>query len=193
MFLHLRNSLVLAKFKKKPRIIITQASNMSTGTLLKYNDMGKRFDIRAIFRYMMEEGYYPRYEKTYILFDIEDNTAVVEYEEDIISIRIFFSIDEDAYDLFLEASNAAMLESFMVKPAILDDMKNIMFSYEMCCDTVRDLKKYFPRGIRRLKEAMKLHKAEMKKLIIAENVSSATITAAEDTFISASKAVKPLS
>jgi len=193
MFLHSRNSLVLAKFKKKPRIIITQASNMSTGTLLKYNDMGKRFDIRAIFRYMMEEGYYPRYEKTYILFDIEDNTAVVEYEEDIISIRIFFSIDEDAYDLFLEASNAAMLESFMVKPAILDDMKNIMFSYEMCCDTVRDLKKFFPRGIRRLKEAMKLHKAEMKKLIIAENVSSATITAAEDTFISASKAVKPLS
>lgn len=193
MFLHFRNSLVLAKFKKKPRIIITQASNMSTGTLLKYNDMGKRFDIRAIFRYMMEEGYYPRYEKTYILFDIEDNTAIVEYEEDIISIRIFFSIDEDAYDLFLEASNAAMLESFMVKPAILDDMKNIMFSYEMCCDTVRDLKKFFPRGIRRLKEAMKLHKAEMKKLIIAENVSSATITAAEDTFISASKAVKPLS
>ena len=193
MFLHSRNSLVLAKFKKKPRIIITQASNMSTGTLLKYNDMGKRFDIRAIFRYMMEEGYYPRYEKTYILFDIEDNTAIVEYEEDIISIRIFFSIDEDAYDLFLEASNAAMLESFMVKPAILDDMKNIMFSYEMCCDTVRDLKKFFPRGIRRLKEAMKLHKAEMKKLIIAENVSSATITAAEDTFISASKAVKPLS
>ena len=193
MFLHFRNSLVLAKFNKKPRIIITQASNMSTGTLLKYNDMGKRFDIRAIFRYMMEEGYYPRYEKTYILFDIEDNTAVVEYEEDIISIRIFFSIDEDAYDLFLEASNAAMLESFMVKPAILDDMKNIMFSYEMCCDTVRDLKKFFPRGIRRLKEAMKLHKAEMKKLIIAENVSSATITAAEDTFISASKAVKPLS
>ena len=193
MFLHSRYSLVLAKFKKKPRIIITQASNMSTGTLLKYNDMGKRFDIRVIFRYMMEEGYYPRYEKTYILFDIEDNTAVVEYEEDIISIRIFFSIDEDAYDLFLEASNAAMLESFMVKPAILDDMKNIMFSYEMCCDTVRDLKKYFPRGIRRLKEAMKLHKAEMKKLIIAENVSSATITAAEDTFISASKAVKPLS
>ena len=166
---------------------------MSTGRLLKNNDMGKRFDIRAIFRYMMEEGYYPRYEKTYILFDIEDNTAVVEYEEDIISIRIFFSIDEDAYDLFLEASNAAMLESFMVKPAILDDMKNIMFSYEMCCDTVRDLKKFFPRGIRRLKEAMKLHKAEMKKLIIAENVSSATITAAEDTFISASKAVKPLS
>ena len=193
MFLHSRNSLVLAKFKKKPRIIITQASNMSTRTLLKYNDMGKRFDIRAIFRYMMEEGYYPRYEKTYILFDIEDNTAIVEYEEDIISIRIFFSIDEDAYDLFLEASNAAMLESFMVKPAILDDMKNIMFSYEMCCDTVRDLKKFFPRGIRRLKEAMKLHKAEMKKLIIAENVSSATITAAEDTFISASKAVKPLS
>ena len=193
MFIHFINSLVLAKFKKKPRIIITQASNMSTGTLLKYNDMGKRFDIRAIFRYMMEEGYYPRYEKTYILFDIEDNTAVVEYEEDIISIRIFFSIDEDAYDLFLEASNAAMLESFMVKPAILDDMKNIMFSYEMCCDTVRDLKKFFPRGIRRLKEAMKLHKVEMKKLIIAENVSSATITAAEDTFISASKAVKPLS
>ena len=155
--------------------------------------MKNRLDMRSIFRCMMEDGYYPTFEKTHILFDLADNTAVVEYEEGVLSVRIFFSIDEDAYDLFLEASNAAMLESFMVKPAILDDMKNIMFSYEMCCDTVRDLKKFFPRGIRRLKEAMKLHKAEMKKLILAENVSSATISAAEDTFIMSSKGLKPLS
>ena len=48
--------------------------------------------MRVIFRCMMEEGYYPSYEKTHILFNVEDNVAVLEYEEDILSIRIFFSI-----------------------------------------------------------------------------------------------------
>lgn len=155
--------------------------------------MEKRLNMRAIFRCMMEEGYYPTYEKTHILFNIEEDTAVVEYEEDIISIRLFFSIEEDAYDLFLEASNTAMLGSFMVKPAVLDDMKNIMFSYEMCCDTIREFKKFLPRGIERLKEAVRLHKTEMKKLILTENVSPASISSAEDTFILSSKRLKPLS
>ena len=120
--------------------------------------------MRSIFRCMMEDGYYPTFEKTHILFDLADNTAVVEYEEGVLSVRIFFSIDEDAYDLFLEASNVAMLESFMVKPAILEDMRNIMFSFEMLCDTQREFKKIFPRGIELLKDAIRLHKAEMKKL-----------------------------
>ena len=142
---------------------------------------------------MMEQGYYPKYEKTHISFNIDENTAIVEYEEDVLSIRLFFSIDEDSYDLFLEASNSAMTESFIVKPAILDDMKHIMFSCEIMCDNIRELRKFFPRGIDRLKEAIDIHKAEMKKLIIAENVSSAAVSAAEDTFISSSKAVKPLS
>lgn len=150
-------------------------------------------NMRSIFRCMMEQGYYPKYEKTHISFNIDENTAIVEYEEDVLSIRLFFSIDEDSYDLFLEASNSAMTESFIVKPAILDDMKYIMFSCEIMCDNIRELRKFFPRGIDRLKEAIDIHKAEMKKLIIAENVSSAAVSAAEDTFISSSKAVKPLS
>lgn len=150
-------------------------------------------NMRSIFRCMMEQGYYPKYEKTHISFNIDENTAIVEYEEDVLSIRLFFSIDEDSYDLFLEASNSAMTESFIVKPAILDDMKHIMFSCEIMCDNTRELRKFFPRGIDRLKEAIDIHKAEMKKLIIAENVSSAAVSAAEDTFISSSKAVKPLS
>lgn len=150
-------------------------------------------NMRSIFRCMMEQGYYPKYEKTHISFNIDENTAIVEYEEDVLSIRLFFSIDEDSYDLFLEASNSAMTESFIVKPAILDDMKHIMFSCEIMCDNIRELRKFFPRGIDRLKEAIDIHKAEMKKLIIAENVSSAAVSAAEDTFISSSKALKPLS
>ena len=78
--------------------------------------------MRRIFRCLMEEGYYPRYEETHILFSLDDNTAVVEYEEGVISIRLFFSIDEEAYGLFLEASNEVMLETYIVKPVILNDM-----------------------------------------------------------------------
>ena len=141
----------------------------------------------------MEDGYYPTFEKTHILFGIDDNTAVVEYEEGVISIRVFFSIDEDAYSLFLEASNATMTETFIVKPVLLDDRKNIMFSFEMMCDTVREFRKYFPRGIEKITDTLMMHKAEMKRLILTKKVSSATISAAEDTFISSSKGRKPLS
>lgn len=155
--------------------------------------MKKNLDMRSIFRCMMEDGYYPTFEKTHILFDLSDNTAVVEYEEGVLSVRIFFSIDEDAYDLFLEASNAVMMDTFMVKPAVLDDMKNIMFSCEIPCDTAKEFRKFFPRCIERLTETLMMHKAEMKRLILAENVSSATISAAEDTFIMSSKRLKPLS
>ena len=115
---------------------------------------------------MMEGGYNPTYEKTHILFSIDDNTAVVEYEEGVLSIRLFFSIEEDAYDLFLEASNATMTETFMVKPAVLDDMKNIMFSCEILCDTEREFRKFFPRGIERLNETIMLHKAEFLPQLI---------------------------
>ena len=54
---------------------------------------------------MMEDGYYPVFEQTHIQFGMDDNIAVVEYEEGILSVRLFFSIDEEAYDLFLEACN----------------------------------------------------------------------------------------
>lgn len=155
--------------------------------------MKSRFDMRSIFRCMMEEGYYPRYENTHILFKIEDNIAVVEYEEGILSVRIFFSIDEDGYDLFLEASNATMTESLLVKPAVLEDMQNIMFSCEFLCDTEKEFRKFFPKAIARIKEAIILHKGEMQKLILAEKISSATISAAEDTITLSTNGTKPLS
>lgn len=117
----------------------------------------------------------------------------MEYEEGVLSIRIFFSIEEEAYDLFLEASNATMTETFLVKPAVLDDQKNIMFSCEILCDTVKEFRKFFPVGVSRLVEAVMMHKSEMKRLILEEKVSSATISAAEDTYIMSSKGVKPLS
>ena len=154
--------------------------------------MKSRFDMRSIFRCMMEEGYYPRYENTHILFRIEDNIAVVEYEEGILSVRIFFSIDEDGYDLFLEASNATMTESLLVKPAVLEDMQNIMFSCEFLCDTEKEFRKFFPKAIARIKEAIILHKGEMQKLILAEKISSATISAAEDTITLSTNGTKPL-
>lgn len=155
--------------------------------------MKNRFDMRSIFRCMMEDGYYPKYENTHILFRIEDNIAVVEYEEGILSVRIFFSIDEEGYDLFLEASNATMTESLLVKPAVLEDMQNIMFSCEFLCDTEKEFKKFFPKAIARIKEAIMLHKGEMQKLILAEKISSATISAAEDTIILSTNGTKPLS
>ena len=136
--------------------------------------------LRNIFRHMMENGYYPVYEQTHIQFDIDDNIAVVEYNEDIVSVRLFFSIDEDSYDLFLEASNMMMLKTYVIKPVILDDMTNIMFSGEFICDNMRDFKRQFPRIVGRLKEALNVHKAEMKKLIIASEVVSATIPATDD-------------
>ncbi len=150
-------------------------------------------NLRSIFRYMMEEGYYPKYEKTHIIFGIDDNIGVVQYQEDILSIRIFFTIDEEVYRYFLEASNSTMVETFMVKPAILDDMKNIMFSCEIICDNLRDLRKFFPRGIGRLKEALTVHKAEMKNVIMADQISATSIPAAGDSFSAAGKINKPLS
>lgn len=129
---------------------------------------------------MMEDGYFPVFERTHIQFGIDDNIAVVEYDEDIVSVRLFFSIDEEAYDLFLEASNSMMLETYIIKPAILDDMKNIMFSCEFMCDSMRDFRRFFPRSIDRLKEALDVHKSKMKKLILASEVAAATIPATEE-------------
>ncbi len=151
-----------------------------------------RLNLRTIFRYMMEEGYYPKYEKTHILFEIDDNVGVVQYQEDILSIRLFFTIDEDAYALFLEASNSTMIETFTVKPVILEDMKNIMFSCEIICDNLRDLRRFFPRGVDRIRESLIVHKAEMKKAVISDSLSSGTI-ASPDIFSLDSKASKLLS
>ncbi len=136
--------------------------------------------IRRIFRCMMEDGYYPIFEKTHIQFGMEDNIAVVEYEEGILAVRLFFSIEEDAYDFFLEASNSMMMYNWCVKAAVLDDMKNIMFSCEIPCHTARDFRRFFPQCVSLLKEAIRSHKAEMKKLIIADQLASTTLPATDE-------------
>lgn len=149
--------------------------------------------LRGIFKQMMEDGYYPVFEKTHIQFGLDDNIAVLEYDEDIVSVRLFFSIDEEAYEVFLEASNSTMIDTYAVKPAILNDMKNIMFSCEFMCDSIRDFKRFFPRAIDRLREALECHKAEMKKLFLASHMASATIPATDDSIAGIDKRHKILS
>ena len=136
--------------------------------------------MRSIFRCMMEEGYYPVYEKSHIVFGIDDNLCVVEYEEGILSIRLFFSIDEDDFEFFLEAANGTMLQAYMVKPTVLDDMQNLMFSCEIMCDTVREFRKFFPRGIEMLKEAIRIHRKEMKKILYSNSFLTKRVPATED-------------
>lgn len=136
--------------------------------------------MRSIFRCMMEDGYYPTYENTHIIFGFEDNLGVVEYEEGILSVRLFFTIEEDAYDLFLKASNISMSETFMVRPVLLDDMKSIMFSCETLCDTVKEFRKFFPRSLELVSEALFIHKKEMRQLIMATEGSDKTIPATDD-------------
>ena len=149
---------------------------------MKTNSPNKKrgLNMRTIFRCMMEDGYYPVYERTHIQFGLDDNIAVLEYEEGILSIRLFFSIDEEAYDLFLEASNSMMLSTSLVKPAIMDDMQNIMFSCETFCYNLRDFKRFFPVGIQLLKDALAVHKSEMKKLLLTEEIISRTIPATDE-------------
>ena len=136
--------------------------------------------MRSIFRCMMEEGYYPVYEKSHIVFGIDDNLCVVEYEEGILSIRLFFSIDEDDFEFFLAAANGTMLQAYMVKPTVLDDMQNLMFSCEIMCDTVREFRKFFPRGIEMLKEAIRIHRKEMKKILYSNSFLTKRVPATED-------------
>jgi hypothetical protein len=97
---------------------------------------------------------------------------VVEYQKDILSVQLFFSIESELSEMFLEASNHAMLDSFIVKPVVLDDRKNIMFSCEIICDNMREFRKFFPRAIERLRVALMSHKSEMKKLLLASETTA---------------------
>ncbi len=159
---------------------------------MEKNSGRSSLNLKSIFKYMMEEGFYPKYEKTHILFSIDDNIGVVQYQERILTVRIFFTTEEEAYNLFLEASNSTMVETFSVKAVILDDRKNIMFSCEIMCDTLRDLKRFFPRAVSRLQEALIVHKAEMKKAIISDSLTSGAIATGESFGLS-TKTAKPLS
>ena len=136
--------------------------------------------MQSMFRAMMEEGYRPYFNKTHIMFNHDDNTTIVEHREGILSVRLFFTIEEEAYDLFLEASNQTMLDTYIVKPALLDDMKTIMFSCETFCDNLREFRKLFPRCIDMIDESIATHKKEMKKLVLAEETVSKTIPASDD-------------
>ena len=138
-------------------------------------------NMKSIFRCMMEEGYTPSFETTHIQFDIDDNIGVLEYDEDIMSVHLFFSIDEESYELFLEASNLTMLETYAVKAVVMEDMKNIMFSCETMCDSINEFRKVLPRAIERLKDALSTHKSKMKKLVLASEILSKTVPATEDT------------
>lgn len=134
----------------------------------------------GMFRAMMEGGYYPHFDKTHITFNHDGNIAVVEYDKGVLSVRLFFSIEEEAYDLFLEASNQAMLETYIVKPVLMDDMKTIMFSCETFCDNIREFRKFFPRCIELIDGSIAIHKQEIKKLVLAEKTVSKTIPASDD-------------
>lgn len=123
---------------------------------------------------MMEGGYYPVYEKTHILFDMEDNIGVVEYENGVLAVRLFFIIDEEAYNLFTEVSNTVMQESDLVKPVILDDRCNLMFSCETMCDNVREFRKFFPRCIKLINETLLLHRSEVKNIIMYKDFKNRT-------------------
>lgn len=136
--------------------------------------------MRSMFRAMMEEGYYPYFNKTHIMFNHDDNMVIVEHANGILCLRLFFSIEEEAYDLFLEASNQTMLNTFVTKPVLMDDMKTIMFSCETFCDNIREFRKLFPRCIHLIDESIAAHRKEMKKLVLAEETVSKTIPASDE-------------
>lgn len=136
--------------------------------------------MRSMFRAMMEEGYYPYFNKTHIMFNHDDNMVIVEHANGILCLRLFFSIEEEAYDLFLEASNQTMLDTYIVKPVLMDDMKAIMFSCETFCDNIREFRKLFPRCIHLIDESIAAHRKEMKKLVLAEETVSKTIPASDE-------------
>ena len=137
---------------------------------------GRSLNMTSIFRCMMEGGYCPVFEKTHVVFELDGNLAIVEYEEGILSVRLFFSIEKEWYGRFLKAGNSTMMKAFMVKPVVMNDLKNLMFSCEMFCDNVREFRKFFPRSIDILREALHLHRQEMT-VPVTDELSSMTGTA----------------
>lgn len=148
------------------------------------NELNKKKELamRNIFRHMMENGYDPVYQDSYIMFDMDDNTSVLEYDGEILSIRTFFTIDEEEYDMFLEASNYAMINTKMIKPVIMENMTNIMFSCETLCDNMADVKRFLPKMVKLSKEGLKAHKNEMRELLQTTNIMSQKMPASEDSF-----------
>ena len=142
--------------------------------------MKNSLDMKKIFKCMMEDGYYPVFDQNHIEFELDDNLAVVEYTDDILAVRLFFSIETESYPLFLQAANDTMIKEYIVKPAVLDDRKNLMFSCEVFCDTVCEFRKFFPRCLTAIRDALAQHRKEMKRLIIAEEIASKTAPVSDD-------------
>ena len=145
--------------------------------------------MQAIFKYMMESGYNPDFQYSHIQFNLDGNIAVVDTEEDFVSLRIFFSIEKEDYDLFLEASNQTMLKTYAIKPAVMNDMENIVFSNEFFCETVHDLKRFFPRAVETMREALDAHKSEMHKLVMTRGALSKSIPATEESVTGITKKI----
>lgn len=143
--------------------------------------------MRNIFRYMMENGYSPVFENDYITFNIDDNTSVLDISDGILAVRTFFTIEEDEYDMFLEASNNAMLKSYMMKAAIMEDMTSIMFSCETLCENMNDFKRFFPRLVTFSRNGLQAHKDEMRRLLQAVDILGNKMPACEDTFFETGK------
>ena len=159
---------------------------------MKTDKSQKSDEMRKIFTYMMENGYNPTFEDNYILFEIDDNTSVLELDEGILSIRTFFTIDEDGYDLFLEASNLAMIRSLVIRPVIMEDMKSIMFSCETICDSFNDFKRFLPKLIEFSNRGLEIHRHEMKQLVEATELLDKTKPAMEELNFEAGKSVSKL-
>ena len=109
----------------------------------------RSLDFTSIFQFLMEEGYLPRYEYTHIIFKFEDNSALLEYEEGTVCIRVFFGIDEETCDLFILGSNSVMAITKGVKMVVLENEDTIMFSAEFMCDNSREFRKFFPNALRK--------------------------------------------
>jgi hypothetical protein len=136
--------------------------------------------MRNIFRYMMENGYSPVFEDGYITFSIDENTSVLDLKNGILAVKTFFTIDEDEYDMFLEASNIAMLKSNLMRPVIMDDMTSIMFSCETLCETMTDFKRFFPRLVTLSRNGLQTHKNEMRELLNAADILENKMPANEE-------------
>lgn len=136
--------------------------------------------LRGIFRCMMESGYNPSFEDGFIRFAIEDNNGIVDYENGILSVRILFSIDEEDYDLFLEASNLTMQKTALAKAVILMDMESIMFSCESFCYTESEFRKFFPRMVESITNALKAHRGQMRRLYHTVEAASTKFPAADE-------------
>jgi hypothetical protein len=122
-------------------------------------------NIVSICRVMMEDGFYPHLEQNHVLFNIDDNPATLEYEAGIMTVRIFFSIDEDSYEMFLKAGNATMTGTMVVKHVVLSERKILMFSSETMCDTLKEFRKFLPKSIELIRDAVTVHRHEMKSLL----------------------------